>query len=154
MAQWDTKSPGKLVNKQVRRGEPSEITSKCNGKRKITISSKRLAKKFWFSENMLWFGPLYVTHRVWSIVSGVWPRCRWSTPCYLLCYLKWPWNFPPPGISNFLEKMLLMMMVFWTSVFFCLCDPLLQLLLEAWSNNFCTDHLSTSKKEWHENPEA
>ena len=69
-----------------------------------------------------------------------------NTCCYLLCYLKWPWNFPPPGISNFLEKMLLMMMVFWTSVFFCLCDPLLQLLLEAWSNNFCTDHLSTSKK--------
>ena len=77
-----------------------------------------------------------------------------KTCCYLLCYLKWPWNFPPPGISNFLEKMLLMMMVFWTSVFFCLCDPLLQLRVEAWSNNFCTDHLSTSKKKWHENPEA
>ena len=59
-------------------------------KKKNMISSKRLDKKFWFSVNMLQFGPLYNTHRVWSIVSDVWPHNRWSTPCPIFPFPSLP----------------------------------------------------------------
>ena len=54
------------------------------GRWKLAIFSKRLARKFWYAANMLYFLSNLNIQGVRSILSSIRPRNDWSTPWVLI----------------------------------------------------------------------
>ena len=62
-----------------------------NGTWKLVIFSKRLARKFWYTANILHFLPKFNTHGVRSIVSGIRPppRLEHAVCVFILVLRSW-----------------------------------------------------------------